>query len=466
MSTSSGTNGQIPVSTDLYAQEPKIYPRKISGRFQRLRVLAVWVLLGLYYVLPWVTWDGRQAVLFDLPARKFYLFGLVFWPQDFVLLTGLLVIAALSLFFFTALAGRLWCGYACPQTVWTEVFIAIERFFEGDRNQQIKLDKMPWTREKILKKGGKHVAWIVFALFTGYTFVGYFSPIRELTANLWPWNLGPWETFWIFFYSFATWGNAGFLREQICKYMCPYARFQGAMFDPDTLIISYDKKRGEPRGKRKRNADPKALGLGDCIDCELCVQVCPTGIDIRDGLQYECIACAACIDACDSVMDKMGYPRGLIKYTTETEETGQKPHIIRPRTIMYFVIWVSLIAAWIFLLTHRAMIDAEVLRDRNRLYVENDMGLVENIYTLKVANKTDQTHKFKIRVIQPKTAHIKGNDTVVVPAGKVASAPVRVEADPGELTRVSQPIVFELVDEAGNVKITAESRFIGPRLGR
>ena len=301
----------------LYRKEPKIYPRQVKGRFARLRVIAVWVLLGLYYLLPWINVAGKHSVLFDLPARKFYILGFTFWPQDFVFLALLLIAAGLTLFFVTALAGRLWCGYACPQTVWTETFIWIERLVEGDRAKRMKLDKAGWTAEKISRKSLKHFLWVAFAAWTGFTFVGFFSPIRELGQSVVTFSLGPWETFWIIFYSVATYGNAGFLREQVCKYMCPYARFQSAMFDKDTLIISYDEGRGEPRGGRKRSDDPKEKGLGDCIDCTLCVQVCPTGIDIRDGLQYECIACAACIDACDSIMDRMNYPRGLVRYTTE-----------------------------------------------------------------------------------------------------------------------------------------------------
>src|SRR5690606_6038547 len=223
----------------LYQAERKVYPRDVDGRYQRLRTLAVWVLLGIYYVFPWLSWDGRQAVLFDLPARRFYVFGLNFWPQDFFLLALLLIIAGLALFFFTALAGRLWCGYACPQTVWTETFLWIERWFEGDRNRRMKLDRGPWTREKLLRKGGKHVTWIVFALWTGFTFVGFFTPIRDLAARTVPFAWGGWETFWVLFYALATWGNAGVLREQVCKYMCPYARFQSAMFDRNTLLIAY-----------------------------------------------------------------------------------------------------------------------------------------------------------------------------------------------------------------------------------
>ena len=306
-----------PQPAPLYESQKKIYPREIGGRFADLSKLATVSLLGLFYLVPWLMWDDRQAFLFDLPARKFYLLGLTLWPQDFPYLALLLIIAALSLFFFTALAGRLWCGFACPQTVWTEAFIWMEQLTEGKRSQRMKLDKAPWSWNKIRRKGSKQFLWIAFSIWTGFTFVGYFEPIRELNQQFMTLTVSGWTAFWGLFYGFATYGNAGYMREQVCKYMCPYARFQSAMFDKDTLIISYDEKRGEPRGGRKRSVDPKVAGLGDCIDCQLCVQVCPTGIDIREGLQYECIACAACIDACDSVMDKMNYPRGLVRYTTE-----------------------------------------------------------------------------------------------------------------------------------------------------
>jgi len=293
------------------------------------------VLLGGYYLAAWIPWNGRQALLFDLPARKFYVLGLVLWPQDFFFLSWLLIIAALSLFFFTALAGRVWCGYACPQTVWTEAFLWMERLVEGRGPARRKLDAGPWTGNKLWRKTAKQALWIAFALWTGFTFVGYFTPIRALGPRVMALSLGGWETFWILFYGFATYGNAGFMREQVCKYMCPYARFQSAMFDRDTLVVSYDERRGEPRGSRARGADPRKLNLGSCIDCRMCVQVCPTGIDIRKGLQYECIACAACIDACDGVMDKMQYPRGLIRYSTQHAIEGHTTRVLRPRVIVY-----------------------------------------------------------------------------------------------------------------------------------
>ena len=313
-------NTPLPVQNSMYRKEPKVYPRHVSGRFSRVRDLAMYVLLGLYYFLPWINIGGHQSVLFDLPARRFYILGLTFWPQDFIYLATLMVSAGLSLFFFTALAGRLWCGYACPQTVWTEAFLMMERWTEGNRQQRMKLDAAPWSQNKILRKGSKQFLWITFSMWTGFTFVGFFTPIRELGGSILSFSLGPWETFWAIFYGCATYGNAGFLREQVCKYMCPYARFQSAMFDNDTLIISYDERRGEPRGSRRKGQNPAEHGLGDCINCTLCVQVCPTGIDIREGLQIECIACAACIDVCDQVMDKMAYSRGLIHFHRKFRE--------------------------------------------------------------------------------------------------------------------------------------------------
>jgi len=410
----------------LYRKEPKIYPRQVTGRFARLRQIAVWVLLGLFYLLPWITIGGKQAMLFDLPARKFYLFGLTFWPQDFVYLALLLITAGLSLFFFTALAGRLWCGFACPQTVWTEVFIWIERWIEGDRPKRMKLDAAPWTTGKILRKTAKHVVWIVFAAWTGFTFVGFFTPVRELGQNVLALSLGPWETFWTIFYAFATYGNAGFLREQVCKYMCPYARFQSAMFDQDTLIISYDTERGEPRGGRRKSDDRVAAGLGDCINCTLCVQVCPTGIDIRDGLQYECIACAACVDVCDQVMDKMEYPRGLIRYTTENALKHGDTHIFRPRVLVYGLLLLAIFTGTVWSMTTRVPLRADLIRDRNALYRELPGGVVENVYTLKITNMDARGHRYVMAVLNNDQVEIDLGRPLELAAEEVAGISVRL----------------------------------------
>jgi cytochrome c oxidase accessory protein FixG len=383
----------------LYRKEAKVYPRDVKGIFASLRKLAMVVLLGLYYIVPWINWAGHQSVLFDLPARKFYILGLTFWPQDFIFLALMLIIAGLSLFFVTAVWGRLWCGYACPQTVWTEAFLWLEHLVEGDRNKRIKLDASPWNRNKILRKSAKQFLWISLALWTGFTFVGFFTPIRDLGHSIITFQLGPWETFWLLFYSFATYGNAGILREQVCKYMCPYARFQSAMFDRDTLVIAYDEVRGEPRGGRRKGIVPSEQGLGDCISCTLCVQVCPTGIDIREGLQIECIACAACIDVCDQVMDKMGYEKGLISYTTEHRISGQETHVLRPRIFVYSFLLLALIAGVAWSINDRILLRADLLRDRNALYRELPDNRIENVYTLKLINMDFKPHKYRIEVV-------------------------------------------------------------------
>jgi len=397
-----GPDGGEAVSQALYEIRKKIYPRAVHGWFANWRIAMVIFTQLLFYGTAWLEWNGRQAVLFDLAARKFYIFGMVFWPQDFIYLALLLIISALSLFLFTAVAGRLFCGYACPQTVYTEIFLWIERSIEGDRAQRMKLDQQPHSVERIFKKTFKHFAWGTLALWTGFTFVGYFTPIRDLTMEFFRTTLGPWETFWILFYGFATYGNAGWMREQVCKYMCPYARFQSVMFDRDTLVITYDAKRGEPRGSRSRSADAKTAGLGDCVDCGICVQVCPTGIDIRKGLQYECIGCAACIDGCNQVMDKMGYPRELIRYTTENAvERGYAwkeiiRRVFRPRILIYTAIVWTIILASSAAIWLREPIKVDIIRDR--ITRQGGEEQVENVYQVRVMNTDEKTHRFRIRV--------------------------------------------------------------------
>ncbi|GAA0201364.1 cytochrome c oxidase accessory protein CcoG [Kangiella japonica] len=451
---------------DLYEKRKKIFPKKVSGTFNTLRVLSVWLLLGLYYVLPWVTWNDQQAVLFDLPARKFQIFGLTYWPQDFIYLAMLLIIAALALFFFTAVAGRLWCGYACPQTVWTEAFIWMERLVEGDRNKQVKLEKEPWSFRKVRLRATKHLLWIVFALFTGFTFVGYFTPIKELTDSLQTLSFSGWEWFWILFYSFATWGNAGMLREQVCIYMCPYARFQSAMFDKDTLIIAYDEKRGEQRGGRKKDMSKEeyqAEGLGDCIDCMQCVHVCPTGIDIRDGLQYECIACAACIDACDDVMEKMGYEKNLIRYTSDNHDAGGKLRLFRPKTIGYGIALLAITTLFILSVWFRTPLELDIIKDRNRLYVTNSEGYIVNIYKLRILNKDQVAHTYTINVNGNENLVYQGPKQVSLPSEGIREVPVRVALDPYYLKDSSFEVNFTLqaVDNE-SIKVVQDAKFIGP----
>lgn len=453
------------VEQSLYAKRQKIYPREVHGLFAALRTMGVSTLLGLYYLVPWLQWDGRQAVLFDLPERKFYIVNLVFWPQDFFYLALLLIVAALGLFFVTALAGRVWCGFACPQTVWTEAFLWIERKVEGSRPQQMKLDKQPNSFRKIRIKVTKHFLWITFSIFTGITFVGYFSPLRELAVNFLSFDNGPWEAFWIYFYALATYGNAGWLREQVCLYMCPYARFQSAMFDSDTMIISFDESRGLPKGPRKKTLDKVDAGLGDCIDCTICVQVCPTGIDIRDGLQYQCIGCAACIDACDDVMDKMGYEKGLIRYTTENALQGQTAHVIRPRMIVYALILIGITVGTFYSIFMRSPIGMDVIRDRNSLYRETNDGLIENVYIIKLLNmdKRDHTYNLAVEGLAELKLKIDASE-IVVKSGEVVELPVRVQVDAYNLKKRSSKIVFTL-NSIGYDKLSVveDARFLGPK---
>nr|WP_208300166.1 cytochrome c oxidase accessory protein CcoG [Aquabacterium sp. A08] len=454
----------------MYAARQKIYPRSVSGLFSQWRWALVWLTQIVFYGLPWLEWNSRQAVLFDLEARRFYIFNLVLYPQDFIYLTGLLVISALALFLFTAVAGRLWCGYACPQTVYTEIYLWIEKKVEGDRAARMRLDQSPLSATKFGKKWLKHALWVAFGLWTGFTFVGYFTPIQELGAAVLGWDLGPWQTFWIFFYGFATYGNAGFMREQVCKYMCPYARFQSAMFDKDTMIVTYDERRGEPRGPRSKKADPAALGLGSCVDCTLCVQVCPTGIDIRKGLQYECIGCGACIDVCDDVMDKVGYPRGLIKYSTQNGmangwTTAQMVRRgLRPRVLVYSGILLLISVAVGVSLFLRTPLKVDVIRDRGALARLVDQGRIENVYRLQVMNATEAPQTYRVSVDGLPGIALASDPTVAVLPTEVRSLAVRVQVPPGAAGSGSHPITFvvESADDAA-LRVTEKSVFLVPR---
>ena len=451
----------------LYAVHQKIYPRAVSGRFNGWRVALVIITQIVFYGLPWIEWNGRQSVLFDLTDRKFYLFNLILWPQDFIWLAALLIISALGLFLFTAMAGRLWCGYACPQTVYTELFTWIERWFEGSYLKQQKLNEQGWNGEKIVRRGGKNIAWVALALWTGFTFVGYFTPIKVLGHEVMTNTLGPWEVFWLFFYSFATWGFAGFMREQVCKYMCPYARFQSVMFDTDTLIITYDYRRGESRGPRRKDIDYKAKGLGDCVDCGICVQVCPTGIDIRNGLQYMCIGCAACVDACDQVMDKMGYPRGLIRYSTQNAIDGKYPdqeiarHVLRPRTLVYTVLLGVIMATFLYTLAERTPLRADVIRDRRTLSREVENGQIENLYRLQIINMDDRSHRYRIGATGIDGLSVATGSEVEIPALGTTNINVALRADRLKLNRPTQPITFRIrADDDASLVREAKSSFL------
>ena len=449
----------------MYAAREEIYPREAKGRYATLRWACVWITQLVFYGLPWLTWNERQAVLFDLAARKFYIFGLVLWPQDFIYLAALLIISAWLLFLVTAVAGRVWCGFACPQTVYTEIFMWIERKIEGARSARIRLDRQPWTFDKIWRKTAKHSAWAVVALFTGISFVGYFAPIRSMTAAIVSLGLGPWEWFWIGFYALATYGNAGWLREQVCTYMCPYARFQSAMFDKDTLIVTYDSERGEPRG-----VQTVEKSKGDCIDCTMCVQVCPTGIDIRNGLQYECIGCAACVDACNSVMDKIDLPRGLIRYSTDRameqkwspRQIGKR--IMRTRVLVYSALLALIVAGVGTALALRTPLKLDVMRDRGSMGREVNDGDIENVYRLQVMNTGERAHRFRIDVAGLPGVRIAEQEEVVLDGATTRAVPVRVQATGSGLASGSHKIKFTLTAlDQPDLAVHEDAVFIVPR---
>lgn len=473
-STSSRTNDHT--NRPLYEHSVKIYPRSAFGIFSRWRWTMVWVTQLFFYGMPWLQWNGRQALLFDLEQRRFYVLGLVLQPQDFIYLATLLVISALALFFVTAIAGRLWCGYSCPQTVYTEMFLWIERKTEGDRSARMRLDAQPWTLRKLYRKSAKQAGWIGLALLTGFTFVGYFHSIRELAPALTDLSQSGWLWFWVLFYAAATYGNAGYLREQMCKYMCPYARFQSALIDMDSLVIAYDRARGERRGPRSRQGDGRSLGLGDCVDCTLCVQVCPTGIDIRNGLQNECIACAACIDVCDTVMDRMGYPQGLIRYTTGNAiARGLNARQIlgrvwRPRVLIYGTLLVALSTAWVWSLIHRSNVSVMLIKDRGSLARMVQHGAVENTYRLQVTNSLETLRRYQIQVQGVQGLRIDSATTLSVEPAESTSVPLRLVLSAGEAQRhagqtLHASVQVAPVGDAGDgmrsVQVTAA--FIVPR---
>ncbi|MFN2376685.1 MAG: cytochrome c oxidase accessory protein CcoG [Candidatus Binatia bacterium] len=446
----------------LYEARTAIYQREVRGPWQDFRAVFLFLLAGFYIGLPWLTWEGRQAVWFDVPGRKFYLLGLTFWPQDFIFLSGLLILGALSLFFFTNLAGRLWCGYACPQTVWTKFFMWMEWLTEGDRNQRILLDRQPWSRRKVLKKVAKHSSWLAFSAVVGVTFVGYFLPIRELLPRIATGSVTGGETVFLALASLLLYADAGFMREQICKYACPYARFQGAMFDRATLTIFYDKARGEPRGHRRRGAEPAELQLGHCVDCKLCVHVCPTGIDIRNGTQYECIGCAACIDACDSVMEEVGYPKGLVRYSSESALAGKPLPLLRPRVVGYGLVLVGVATALFTGLALRLPLEVDVIRDRARLYREVADDQIENVYTVKVMNKGQHERAYRLSMPTAGFTMIAPEFVTVAP-GKLEDVAVRVRADRDKLAAASTSLAFVVTDaEDPAVTVTEDSRFLAP----
>jgi cytochrome c oxidase accessory protein FixG len=464
--TLQGGGGEAAVS--FYEKHKKVYVRSVKGWWNTWRWILVWFTQVIFYGMPWLQWNDRQAVLFHLVERKFYLFGLVLWPQDVFYLALLLIISAYALFLFTAVAGRLFCGYACPQTVYTEIFMWVESKIEGDRSARMKLDATSWSPRKLRLKAVKHLIWLLLSLWTGFTLVAYFTPVKELLVAF-PVGLSGWEVFWTLFYGGFCYMQAGFLREQVCKYMCPYARFQGVMFDPDTLVITYDSERGEPRGARKKNVDAKAAGLGNCIDCGLCVAVCPTGIDIRKGIQYECIGCGACIDACDPVMDKLGAPRGLIRYTTENAlvkhfQPGEiLGHLLRPRILLYSVILMGIIVASAWSLAVRVPLKVDVIRDRSILAREADDGRVENVYNLKIMNTTEAPQRYSVHVDGVDGIEVDGGNTLDVASAenREFTVVVSVPAEAGK--KGANTIYFNIkAENREDIQVHEKASFLMP----
>lgn len=451
-----------PKKVKAKSSDTLIHTRSSTGLFRTLRMGGAAFLFLAFFGTVWLDWGGRQAVLWDLADSKFHIFGATFWPQDFILLSALLIICAFGLFAITVFAGRVWCGYTCPQSSFTWLFMWCEKVTEGERNQRIKLHAAPWSLNKLARRSAKHTLWLGISLLTGLTFVGYFTPIRPLANELLTWQMGGVSLFWVVFFTGATYLNAGWLREAVCMHMCPYARFQSVMFDKDTLTISYDTARGEKRGPRKREVKPADLGLGDCIDCQLCVQVCPTGIDIRDGLQMECIGCAACIDACDSIMDKMGYARGLVSYTSEHQLQGGKTHLLRPRLIGYSAVLLVMIAALVVALVERPMVSLDVTKDRG-LFRENAQGLIENIYSLKVINKTQQHQDYRLELVDADGFQLQGNTTISLAPGEITDVPVSVALLADRPASSSQTLRFKVTDvDEPWVYSAADSRFVAP----
>jgi cytochrome c oxidase accessory protein FixG len=453
-----GTDSSV---LNLYEKREKIFVRSIEGFYQNIRLFTGWPLLIGYFGLPWLFINGHQAILFDLPERKFHIFWLTLWPQDFALLSWSLIIAAFLLFFVTNLLGRVWCGYTCPQTVWTSIFMWAEQTAEGERHQRMRLDRQSLNFEKFWRRSLKHTLWLGFAFLTGLTFVSYFYGMREIIVDAYHFEVSAVAVFWTAFFTLATYINAGWMREQVCMYMCPYARFQSAMFDRDTLIVSYDKERGDPRGSRKRGDTDS--GKGDCVDCSLCVQVCPTGIDIRDGLQYQCINCALCIDACNSIMDKMDYDHGLVRYTTQNQQEGRQWTWKRPKLIGYAVGILVMITAVSMVLLTRVPLELDVLRSRGMLFQEVSGGYVQNIYTLKLINMDKEAHDYQVSVTGLPEYRMAPEGNIPVAGGKVGEVSVNLVVNPDLLTQVNTRIIFEVQTTDGKYRADSKSTFIGPR---
>lgn len=442
-----------------YKSESPVYVRKQKGRYQRIRQLTGLMFVMVFILLPWINYQGNQAILFDIGKQQFHIFSQTFFPQDFTLLAGLLIVSCYLLFFVTTWLGRIWCGYVCPQTVWTFSFIWVEEWLEGSRNQRIKRDKQPKTLDTVARKSAKHVVWGLMAFLTATTFMSYFLPTRELYLDLIALNWTGLTTFWVLFFTVCTYGNAGWLREKMCIYMCPYSRFQSAMFDKNTLLIAYDKLRGENRGRRKRKDNPKELGLGDCVDCNLCVEVCPVGIDIRNGLQYECINCGACADACDQTMTQFNYAKGLISYTSENALLGKKAKLLRPKIIGYGILSILAMIFMIYTIQVRVPIEFSVLRDRGSLFQVDFHDNVTNGYLLKITNKSQLDRHFNVSVLDNNVS-LSADKNILIKAGEIASVPVHLTMTPDDIKeRVSEVSLQVSVSDMSEVKAVTKTKF-------
>jgi cytochrome c oxidase accessory protein FixG len=463
----------------LYADRQKVYPKLTHGRFRAIKWLVMAVTLGIYYALPWLRWHRGpdlpdQAVLLDMANNRFFFFFLEIWPQEFYFVTGLLVLAALSLFLITSVAGRVWCGYTCPQTVWTDLMVVVERFWQGDRNARIALDRRPWGPVKVFKKGMTHLSWLAIGLATGGAFVFYFRDAPTLAGELLTGTAPAISYLFIGIFTLTTYVLGGIAREQVCIYMCPWPRIQGAMVDHETLLVSYKLHRGEPRGAHKKGQSWD--GRGDCIDCKACVAVCPTGIDIRDGSQLECIQCALCIDACNDIMGKVGRPRGLIAYDTiagqEAAAQGRSAplQIVRARTLLYAgmigLVGAIMLAAWL----NRTTLEVNVLHDRNPPYVLLSDGGVRNGYTVKILNKLHEPREFALAVrgLEQARLAIVGVDegaAVRVTTDNLRELRVLVTLPPAELAKLEgagTPFALVVRDLASGQETARTTQFQKP----
>lgn len=457
------THNPSPTNKKPEAASGTIYVRESPGKIQNIRRLTGFVLMALFAVIPWLTWNGEQAILLDIMNQRFRIFNVTLWPQDLTLLAWIFMISAFGLFLVTTLWGRVWCGFTCPQTTWTFIFMWFEKKIEGTRHQRMKLDQRPMDFDKFWRKAAKHTAWVLVALFTSLTFVGYFTDMRTLMVDFWLLKSSVWAIGSVLFFTFATYGNAGWMREIMCTHICPYARFQSAMFDKDTFIVAYDANRGDPRGPRKRKAEIDPNELGHCIDCKLCVQVCPTGIDIRDGLQYECINCGACVDACNDVMDKMNYPRDLISFTTEHQLEGKRTKVFRFKSVGYSLALIALTALLVVNIAYRVPLEFDVIRDRNTLYRENQEGFIENVYTLRVINKSQLAQTFTLSVEGEGIEDIQwvGPTELTLTGEQVGTMPISLAVDPYYLDSPLVEITFTVQSkDDASVKRTVTSNFI------